>query len=319
MSCGRRRCRDRRGRSRGAALITALLLSALAAVMVAGMLWRQWGAIQRETAARQSEQARWLLRGSFDWARLILNEAARTSRVVAFDQPWAVPLAEADLGRFLTAGHNDTLGRTWLEGRIEDAQSRFNLTDLAMFGKPVQDAVQAMQRLCTSVGVDPALAGVLAKAIAAAQAPGSTALPIRELQDVARIAPALRAALPRLAPYVTVLPRTTPVNVNTASQQVLAAVLGVPSDQVARVLARRKQEHFDNVQDLQNFLGTSAPTRLNTALIGTGSDFFDVFARVRTGGFEYAERALIQRLGGFSQILRAQRIAPWLADPTPRA
>ena len=311
--------RGRRGGARGAALITALLLTALAAVMVAGMLWRQWGAIQREQAARESEQARWILRGALDWARLILNEAARNSRVVALDQPWAVPLAESDLSRFLAAGRNDTLGQTWLEGRIEDAQSRFNLTDLAAFGKPSPDATLALQRLCSAIGVDPRLAQMLAEAIAAAQAPGSKLLPIRELQDVARVSPAVAAALPRLAAYVTVLPRATPVNVNTAGASVLGAVLDLPSDQVARLLARRKQKHFDSLQDLKTFLGSAAPDKIDDSLAGTSSDFFSAIARVRMGDFQYAERALLQRVGMSTQILRMQRVAPWLADPKPQA
>lgn len=302
-------------RQRGAALITALLLAALAAVMTAGMLWREWGAIQREQAARDSEQARWILRGAVDWARLILNEAARHTRVVALDQPWAIPLAESDLSRFLAARRTDALGRAWMEGRIEDAQSRFNLTDLATFGKPSPNALLAMQRLCSAAGVNPGLARTLADAVAAAQAPGSQLLPIRELQDVARISPALAEALPRLAPYVTVLPRTTPVNVNTADEKVLAAVLDIPPDQTARLVSRRKREHFESTEDLKSFLGAAAPAQIDSTLVGTGSDFFYAFARVRIGDFEYAERALIQRVGMFSQLLRIQRVAPWLADP----
>ncbi|MDE2119199.1 MAG: type II secretion system minor pseudopilin GspK [Betaproteobacteria bacterium] len=311
----RRRTAPPGTRQRGAALITALLLAALAAVMTAGMLWREWGAIQREQAARDSEQARWILRGAVDWARLILNEAARHTRVVALDQPWAIPLAESDLSRFLAAGRTDALSRAWMEGRIEDAQSRFNLTNLATFGKPSPNALLTMQRLCAAAGVNPGLARTLADAVAAAQAPGSKLLPIRELQDVARISPALAEALPRLAPYVTVLPRTTPVNVNTADAKVLEAVLDIPPDQTARLVARRKRQHFETTDDVKSFLGATVAGRIDTTLIGTESDFFYAFARVRIGDFEYAERALIQRVGMFSQLLRIQRVAPWLADP----
>lgn len=311
--------RGRTARQRGAALITALLLAALSAVMVAGMMWREWGAIQREQVARQSEQARWLLRGAVDWASLILDEAARHSQVVALDQPWAVPLAESDLSQFLAAGRNDTLGHAWLEGRIEDAQSRFNLTDLAVFGKPVPNAIEALQRLLSGIGVDPGLAQPLAAAIAAAQAPGSRLLPIRDLQDVARVSPAAAAALPRLAPYVTVLPRSTPVNVNTAGPKVLAAVLDLSADQAARIVALRKKRHFDSLQDLGKALGPAAPGQVDPALGSINSNFFDAYARVRIGDFEFAERALIQRTGTLSQVLRMQRVAPWLANPTPQA
>ena len=308
--------RNRRARQRGAALITALLLAALSAVMVSGMLWREWGAIQREQAARESEQARWLLRGAVDWARLILNEAERNSPVVALDQPWAVPLAEADLGSFLAAGQGSSLGRVWLEGRIEDAQSRFNLNDLVQFGKPWPSAVETLQRLCSGIGLSPALALQIAQAVAQSQVATSGALPIRELQDLARVSPGVAAALPRLAPYVTVLPTTTPVNANTASAPVLAAVLDISNEQAARLVEARSHGHFADYNAMKAALGPNAlPGGVNYALVAMTSSYFDAIARVRIGDFEYAERALIQRVGTLSMVLRMQRVAPWLADP----
>lgn len=300
---------------RGAALITALLLAALAAMMVAGMLWREWGAIQREQAARQSQQARWLLRGAVDWARLILNEAARSSSVVALDQPWAVPLAESDLRSFLAAGQGASLGQVWLEGRIEDAQSRFNLTDLVQFGQPWPNAIQALQRLCAGIGLPPALAQQITQAMVAAQSPASNVLPIRQLQDLARVSPTIAAALPRLAPYVTVLPTATPLNANTAGPVVLAAVLDISAEQAARLVAARAHSHFADYNAILAALGSDGPTSVNYALIGVTSSYFDAIARIRIGDFEYAERALIQRVGVLSMVLRMQQVAPWLADP----
>ncbi len=300
---------------RGAALITALLLAALSAVMVSGMLWREWGAIQREQAARESEQARWLLRGAVDWARLILNEAARNSPVVALDQPWSVPLAEADLGSFLAAGQGSTLGHVWLEGRIEDAQSRFNLSDLVQFGKAWPAGVEVLQRLCTGLGLSPALAGQIAQAMAQAQSATSGALPIRELQDLARVSPGIAAALLREAAYVTVLPSSTPVNANTASAPVLAAVMDLSGEQAARLIAARAHGHFADYNAVLAALGSKGPPSVDYALMGVTSSYFDAIARVRIGDFEYAERALIQRVGTLSMVLRMQRVAPWLADP----
>ena len=302
-------------RQRGAALITALLLAALSAVMVSGMLWREWGAIQREQAARESEQARWLLRGAVDWARLILNEAARNSPVVALDQPWAVPLAEADLGSFLAAGQGSSLGRVWLEGRIEDAQSRFNLNDLVQFGKPWPSAVEALQRLCSALGLSPELALQIAQAMAQSQIPSSGALPIRELQDLARVSPGVAGALPRLAPYVTVLPTTTPLNANTASAPLLAAVLDISNEHAARLVEARSRGHFADFNAMRAALGPNSLPEVNYAMVAMTSSYFDAIARVRIGDFEYAERALIQRVGTLSMVLRMQRVAPWLADP----
>ncbi len=326
-------------RSHGAALITALLIAALAAVMVSGMFWRQWGAISREQTAKQATQARWILRGTVDWARLILREDARNSSVDDLSEPWAVPLAESRLSTFLAARGQSvgSLPDAWLEGHITDAQSRFNLADLAPGGRVDPNALAALQRLCATLGVSQDVAQTLANGVAAAQvasaaAPGSAAsqpapganagqtstLPVQQLQDLARLSPAVAQALPALLPDVTLLPTPTPVNANTAGATVLAAVLNISADAAARLVQARKQNYFRNTGDITTALGQQAQPVVNPALVGVSSGFFDATARVRIDHFEYAERALIQRVGLITLVLRMQRVPPWLAAaPAP--
>ena len=329
-----------RSRSRGAALITALLIAALAAVMVSGMLWHQWGAISREQTAKEATQARWILRGAVDWARLILREDARNSSVDDLSEPWAVPLAESRLSTFLAARGQSagSLPDAWLEGHITDAQSRFNLANLAPAGRPDPVAAAIFARLCATLGVGDGPLNAIASGIAAgasssqsvaltsapaaaaslpsAQPDGSgSTLPLRDLQDVARLSPEVAAALPRLAPYVTLLPQPTPVNANTASATVLAAVLDLSADAAARLVQVRKRAYFRSTADITTALGQQpAPTTINPLQIGVSSGFFDATAAVRIGQFAYAERALIQRVGLLTQVLRMQRVPPWLAQ-----
>lgn len=329
-------------RTRGAALITALLIAALAAVMVSGMFWRQWGAISREQTAKQAAQARWILRGAVDWARLILREDARNSSVDTLSEPWAVPLAESRLSTFLAARGQSvgSLPDAWLEGHITDAQSRFNLANLAPGGRIDPNALAVLQRLCATLGVSEDVAQTLANGVAAAllataataAAPGSAAsqpalganagqassLPVQQLQDLARLSPAVAQALPALLADVTLLPTPTPVNANTAGANVLAAVLNISADAAARLVQSRKQNYFRNTGDITTALGQQAHPDINPALVSVSSGFFDATARVRIGHFEYAERALIQRVGLITLVLRMQRVPPWLAAaPAP--
>jgi general secretion pathway protein K len=330
---------SRSGRARGAALITALLIAALAAVMVSGMFWRQWGAISREQTAKEATQARWLLRGTVDWAQLILREDARNSSVDDLSEPWAVPLAESRLSTFLAARGQSagSLPDAWLEGHITDAQSRFNLADLAPGGPIDPNALGVLQRLCATLGVSDGVAQTLANGVAAAQlaavgAPAAAAsqpvvtsgagqgaaLPLRQLQDLARLSPEAAQALPALLPYVTLLPTTTPVNANTASATVLAALLNISTDAAARLVQSRKQIYFRNIGDITSALGQQAKPDINPVLVSVSSGYFDATARVRIDRFEYAERALIQRVGLITLVLRMQRVPPWLAAaPVP--
>jgi general secretion pathway protein K len=305
---------------RGAALITALLVAALAAVMVSGMLWQQWSMISREQAAREAAQARWLLRGALDWSRLILREAQATSQVTYLGQPWSVPLADASLGTFLAAGRGagSDLADTWLEGRIIDAQSKFNLFNLAPQGKPVDDAVQTLQRLEALLGIAPAVGDAIVQGIAAANAgamsnSADAPLPLRTLSDLARLSPEVAKALPKLQPYVTLLPLATPVNANTAPAPVLAAVLDVAPDAAARLVQARTQKYFDSVSAVNQSLGPTGSS--SKPDISVNSSFFEAIARIRIGHFEYAERALLQRVGQGVQLLRVERVPPWTARP----
>ncbi|MDD4888255.1 MAG: type II secretion system minor pseudopilin GspK [Thiomonas sp.] len=308
-------------RQRGAALITAMLIAALAAVMVSGMFWSQWSAIAREQTAREQTQARWILRGSIDWARLILREDARTSTADYLGEPWSVPLAEARLSTFLAARGQDnaTLPDAWLEGRIVDAQSRFNLRDLAPAGSVDPQALLAFQRLCAALQLPSSVAADIANGMAAsspfrAAAQGNVAnppLPLQQLQDLVRLGPGVAQALPKLAPEVTLLPQATPVNANTASPLVLAAVLGVDADTAQALVEARKRAYFRNLGDISTLLPQGAT--VNPQLVSVATGYFDAIARVRIDKLEYAERALIQRAGLFSQVVRIQRVPPWLA------
>ena len=330
-----------RSQSGGAALITALLIAALAAVMVSGMLWHQWGAISREQTAKDATQARWILRGAVDWARLILREDARNSSVDDLSEPWAVPLAESRLSTFLAARGQSagSLPDAWLEGHITDAQSRFNLANLAPAGHPDPAAEAIFGRLCATLGVgdvalntivsgiassasnsqSAALTPAAAASLASAQSDGSgPTLPLRALQDVARLSPDVAAALPRLAPYVTLLPQPTPVNANTASATVLAAALGLSADAAARLVQVRTRSYFRSTADITTALGQQSAPTINPVQIGVSSGFFNATAAVRIGHFVYAERALIQRVSLVTQVLRMQRVPPWLAQsPAP--
>ncbi|WAC73284.1 type II secretion system minor pseudopilin GspK [Roseateles sp. SL47] len=131
--------------SRGAALLTALLIVTLVTTLAAAMLWRQARSIQIESAERGRAQSDWVLQGALDWARLILredmraNNNARGNAVDYNGEVWAVPLAEAKLASFLSTDDNhsaDSGPEAFLSGRIEDVQGRFNLYNLIPIETP---------------------------------------------------------------------------------------------------------------------------------------------------------------------------------------
>lgn len=293
----------------GAALLVAMVLLSVVATLAAGMVWQQWRAVQVETAERSRSQSGWMLLGAQDWARLILREDARSGKATSLNEPWATPLAEARLSSFLAADRDnnaDSGPEAFLAGSITDAQARYNLRNLIIDGKvdPLQLAV--LQRLCTSAGLGPDTASALADGLLAAQlASGDTApLPPQQLADLAWLG-VDAATLERLASVVVLLPVATPVNLNTASREVLAAVVpGLDLGSADRLVQARVRTPLRSIADAVAIVG--AGPKLQERDVDVKSSYFEVRGQLRLENRMLENRSLIERRSGL-QVLAIQR------------
>jgi general secretion pathway protein K len=303
----------------GVAIISALLVVALSAIIVSGLLWRQQVQIRRIENQRLLAQAQWIARSALDWTRLILRSEADTSPTVTYlGGVWGVPIAKTRLSDFL--GQIGEVraqqgASTYLSGSIEDAQAKFNLRNLVSTPTPGMliinvDEIASFQRLLTLLGVDGSLAKTVALQIRAGLAQSATRFqtaapsaatsttataattqqstlaglaqgggssggqftddpgladgnnnaPVAPLQvinvesllDVPGFTP---AAIEKLRPFVTMLPTTTSVNMNTASAEVIAATVpGMNLSQAQAFVARRETVFFHDVGDVVNAL-----------------------------------------------------------------
>ncbi|NRT56905.1 type II secretion system minor pseudopilin GspK [Sphaerotilus uruguayifluvii] len=309
---------------RGAALLTAMILVTVVATLAAGMLWQQWRALQVESAERVQTQAQWLLQGALDWSRMILREDARSGGTDHLNEPWAAPLAEARLSTFLAADSKMAEGMpdAFLSGRIEDAQSRYNLRNLVQQGKVSPPELQTLTRLCEYLGLGGDVAQRLALALRRATPGGATetetgsvengsALPLMppsadELGWLGLSEPVVRT----LRPYVVLLPRETPVNLNTAPKEVIAAVLpGTDLAGAQRLVQARLREPLRSPDDAKRVLGERALT--DARRVSVNSSFFVVSGVLRLDALVIAQRSLIERQGREVRLLSTRR----LTDP----
>ncbi len=291
---------------RGAALLAAMLTVALVATFAAGALWQQWKSIEVEGAERQRTQARWLLTGALDWARVILREDARAGNAGApsdhLAEPWAVPLQEARLSSFLSAlpdGTGASVDETklaqqvLLSGQISDLQGRLNVTNLLQGDQLDAATVIAFQRLFDALGLPPAQLSLLTQGLAAAQRKNeaSPLMPQRVSQLTwFGLTP---QTLNILSPHITLLPTRTPINVNTASIQVLyASVPGMSLSDAQRLVQQRERQHWATLDAFQKALGRSI--NLSDAF-SVSTKFFEVTGRLRMPQTVLQERSLVQR------------------------
>jgi general secretion pathway protein K len=298
---------------RGVAVVTALLLTTLAVTIVASLLWQQQVQVRSIENQRLQLQKAWIMRGALDWASLILRAGGRQSTVDHLEQPWATPLAETRLDQYVEDGQSSgDAGDAVLSGNIIDAQSRYNLSNLSANGIIDPDELAIFKRLLGNLRLPVSLATVAAQAIAAGQqpAPPSAAtgqqmpasaangtLPVMQVNDLLSLPGFTPDMLRQLQDFVVVLPAATPVNVNTAPAEVLAARFATLSlAEASTLVARRRSAPFLDTQHLSaqltQLFGKQFP---ETAKVALSSDFFLVNGKVRMGRAALNTVSLIQR------------------------
>jgi general secretion pathway protein K len=291
---------------RGAALLAAMLTVALIATLAAGAFWQQWRSTEVEGAERQRTQARWLLVGALDWARVILREDARSGDTSNpsdhLAEPWAVPLQEARLSSFLAALPDGTArsvddeqlaDQVFLSGQIQDLQARLNVTNLLNGDKIDSASLIAFERLFNVLGVPSNTLSQLSQGLLAAkQQSAEASLMPQSLDELAwlGIPP---STLRTLAPYVTVLPERTPVNVNTASVQVLyASITGLGLNDAQRLVDERQRQYWNTLTAFQKSLGRTNDVSSSHSV---NTRFFEVMGQLRMPQTRLQERSVVQR------------------------
>ncbi len=289
-------------RQRGVAIVLAMGVVALAAMAATAIL------VSQSTWSRQSEltadhaQAHHLVRAGVDWARAVLRDDRRASNVDHLGEPWALRLPPMAVENGEIAGY------------IEDQQSAFNLNNLVKDGKVNLAELAHFRRLLSILGLPGALADALADWMDADSAPQPQGgaedtyylgleppylAANRPLIDVAELALVrgfdvnVRA---RLRPFVTALPRFTPVNVNTAPPEVLAAMVdGLNIDSARALAAQRERVYFRSAEEFVSRLapGLTVPAEDITV----NSNYFMVTVQASIGEAQARGRVLLARDG----------------------
>ncbi len=301
---------------RGAALITALLIVALATMTATAMAYRMQLDIRRAGNLDALERGYQYARGLEAWALAALREDARESPALdSRQEPWAhaLPLIELEEGR--------------LQGRMEDLDGRFNVNNLFVGGVRRSLQIQRFRRLLFVLELNPDLSEALADWLdpdPVADTDGA------EDGTYLRASPPYRAANRQLAdltelkliagfdtdvyrvlePHVAALPvagTPTPVNLNTATVPVLMSL----DETIGRDAAERlHQDGNANFGSLTEFYSHPAIASLSLApLPSVGLDSRYFLAR---GVIEVEQRlqrysSLIEQGGrGFAVIQRSR-------------
>ena len=307
----------------GAALLMAMLTVALIAMLASAGLLQQWRTVSVETAERQAQQGRWLLAGAQDWARVVLREDGRNGGADHLAEPWALPLQEARLSRFLAA---DTSGvitdadgladQVYLSGHITDMQSRLNVRNLVVNGEIDPAEWQIWLRLYRQLRLpDAELQAWTSRLKTALQTnpPANAPLVPQHIEQLSWLGLSSNS-LAQLAPHITILPASTAINLNTASAEVLSASIpGLDLFTARQWVNERSNKPWDNLADARSRMGPQAQA-ISEKRHDTRSSYFEIMGQLRLEGITLLERSLVKREGIVSKTVWRER-RPLYSEP----
>jgi len=300
---------------RGVALITALLVVAIATVAAVAMATRQQIDIRRTGGLLHSEQAYAFSLGAESWARVVLARDKRDSKIDTLYEDWSTqpPVSVVEGGSIV--------------GRILDLQGRFNLNNLVDgTGVADEDAITRYKRLLVQLDLDEALADALADWIdtdinvrfpdgaedevyLGAPTPYRAAnrllADISELRLIKGYEPDI---IEKLRPFVAALPEITALNVNTASAELLITVAEKMSLADGESLLKvRGEDGFETVAKFTQQKELSGKQKLTTAQLAVKSSWFLMVSEANIGLSRARLASLIQRTEKGARVVRRQR------------
>lgn len=266
--CGPMRCAERlRKCQRGAAIILALLAASLAAMLAAAALADFGHAYDIHAGRHEQAQSRQLALGAVDWARSVLAQDGRNSSSDHPGEAWAIRIPPTPIDGDPAAGI--------IGGHISELSGRFDLNALHPSRRLHGAARTHCERLFGLVLGDAGTATRLVHALDVhlRTPPSSTETGTSANgKPAARYGPLLASVdellrlpgfdadiLAALAPHLAALPAGAPINANTATPEVLAAVVeGLPLDQARLLAAERERIWYRNPGDFRARLGEGA-------------------------------------------------------------
>ncbi|WP_250162281.1 type II secretion system minor pseudopilin GspK [Psychrobacter sp. WY6] len=245
---------------RGVALLTILLLVVSITVVAGAMLASQKIAIRRSGLLFDQNQLSQDINAGQQLAITMIRADDKLNDTDSEQDIWAQPLPPYSL-----ANHSISI-------ELRDEASRFNINNLYQNGAVDSAALAIFQRLLTQLNLEPDIAiavldyqdtdsdvyqdGGDESVVYSQQSSGSASktLPnqalvsVDQLQEIRGVNAEVLAAL---RPYITAVPYYVPINVNTASPVLLAALIdGATSQQMQGLVDMRAKQALASIDDV---------------------------------------------------------------------
>lgn len=292
-------------RQKGAALVVALVIVAMATILATAMVWENH--LDRRRTGNQlfGSEALANALGVEDFVRDVLANDERESDHLL--EPWA---RQGDV--FPIEGGS-------LQGSVVDLQGRFNINNLVNWntGQPRDQQIEAYRALIQSLGLDERLVDATVDWIDPDIEPRgfngaeddtylrndpayrTANMPLANISELRLLANMTPEQFAVLEPYVIALPpvpgsdEPTKININTTSPELLSAVgENLEPDDAASIVDLRNQEGFPDLASAQAIVGAE---KLSDELFDVKSEYFRLHVLAVIGSSRVSMYSVLHR------------------------
>lgn len=313
-------------RQRGIALITILMMVALATILAAGIAKQQGATAQGTQSLMQQNQALLYAKSAEAFfSELLIDDAKNAAELDHLQETWAQPMPPFPVDGGLVTG------------RLEDQNAKFNLNSLVQAdGEKINPAAQAwcirvlqhanlapelVEALIDWQDQNDELTGTMGAESGYYQSLGQGYLaPNQALTDVAELKQIRgfdQQHYQVLKPYVAAYPREQKVNVNTASAWLLSTIdPKLKLSEVENLLTQRRGQ-LKHWQNLNEFWQTPPFDQVDPAiqsqmnsLLAVQSNSFLGLVEIEFSGYKRYMQSQLQRDGQNIRVL-SRSLAPF--------
>jgi len=286
----------------GVAIITALLIVAIATTISINISTRLQLDIRRTANIITADQAWQYTLAAESWSRRVLQTDRRNNSIDHYGEDWAIELPALPV----EGGY--------IRGKLTDLQGCFNLDSLAPNGTVNQLAVERFKRLLRNLDLRPELADAVVdwldtdvqttipdgaedgyymnleqayrSANSAMLSPSELRL-VRGFEDI--------AVYNRLLPYVCAYGAAAPINVNTATAEVLRSLANdITESDAAAIIEHRNETAFADINAFTGFNNLKDSVKQVDGL-SVSSDYFMLETESKIGQARVRMYSVIHR------------------------
>ncbi len=270
----------------GIALLSAILITLTATAIIVSISHEEAFTFRKTSRILLMDRARLYALGLEDWAQIFLQKDRKDTAIDHLGEDWAISIPGLPIEGGL------------LSGFIEDEQAKFNINNLLVS----EEWVNRFRRLCNNLDIDTTFISALLDWIdedfevrypdGAEEHYDTYRVANRAMVDISELLLVKHVTVEifdSLKPYITALPTTTDVNVNTISETV---VLSLGENLSAdSFIQERDKEEFSSIQ---NFI-ERLQIPLEESGLSVSTEYFHAYGLVSQGDLVFNLDTLLHR------------------------